>query len=425
MNALAKIPRGVEAGGRPLIALFGLFGSGNTGNDGSLEAMLSTIKRRCGEADVLCICGEPDNIMRSFGMPATPIYGNYSGNALVAKLANLFRPYQELRGCKLLIIPGTGALDDFGTGWSGLPLAFFVWCLAARLRGAEVAFVSIGAGPIRHPLSRRLFKAAIGMARYRSYRDRISKNFLQGIGFAAAADPVYPDLAFALPTPPDQRGAAGKNASLAVGLGVMTYQGWRNDPHKGAATYSNYLAKISRFALWLLDQGHTIRLLMGDGTDQRAIDDVQRFVAEHRPSLPADHLHVAKCSTLHDLMCEIVETDVVVATRFHNIVCALKLGRPVLSIGYADKNDALMAEVGLARFCQAMKSLDVDLLIQHFTELTDELSSWRKVLDAVQPRYRSHLLHQEKVLAAQLFRRCSQPTWRPIPVSCAQRDEHR
>jgi polysaccharide pyruvyl transferase WcaK-like protein len=410
----------LDSAARPLIAVFGLFGSGNTGNDGSLEAMLASIKRLCREADVLCVCGEPDNIIRSFDTRAIPIYRPRSGNALIAKLAELLRPFQELKGCRLLIVPGTGALDDFGTSWSGLPLAFFAWCLAARLRGAKVAFVSIGAGPIRHPLSRRLFKAAIGMAGYRSYRDRFSKSFLQSIGFAADADPVYPDLAFALPTPAARKRSPGHNEPLTVGLGVMTYQGWRNDPAQGAAIYADYLAKIGRFALWLLDRGHSLRILMGDGTDQRAIDDLRRFLAEHRPAISPDCIHVAKCSTLHDLMHEIAETDVVVATRFHNVVCALKLGRPVLSIGYAEKNDALMTEVGLGRFCQSIETLDVDLLIQHFVELTGELDIWRTILDAVQPRYHAALMHQEALLASTVLQWRQRSTASHAPVSCGQ-----
>ena len=68
-------------------------------------------------------------------------------------------------------------------------------------------------------------------------------------------------------------------------------------------------------------------------------------------------------------MAQIAETDLVVATRYHNVVCALKLGRPTMSIGYADKNDVLLDEMGLGNFCQHIEHLDVDLLIQQFRRL--------------------------------------------------------
>jgi polysaccharide pyruvyl transferase WcaK-like protein len=99
-----------------MIALFGLFGSADTGNDASLEAMLATLDRLCPEAQVLCICGDPGDIVRDFGRLATPIHGDGSSNPVLRKLGNLLRPFRKLKGCKLLIVPGTGAPDDFGPG---------------------------------------------------------------------------------------------------------------------------------------------------------------------------------------------------------------------------------------------------------------------------------------------------------------------
>jgi polysaccharide pyruvyl transferase WcaK-like protein len=400
---LARVRRATRASIRtkpPVIALFGLFGSGNTGNDGSLEAMLATLGRLCPDADILCICGEPATTARDYKTRATALYGASHRNPVVRKLANLARPFRELRHCRLLIVPGTGALDDFGTGWSGLPLALFAWCLAARLRGAVIAFVSVGAGPIVHPFSRWLMKRAVGMAAYRSYRDRVSKEFLEGIGLPAAKDPIYPDLAFLLPTPANFDRSDTSRASISVGLGVMTYWGWRNDPTEGNACYRKYLGKIARFALWLLDRGHSVRLLMGDNTDRQAVDDLQRLIAERRPTLQRGSLSAVSCCTLHELMAEIGQTDIVVATRFHNVVCALKLGRPVISIGYSAKNEALLAEVGLAHFSQAIEELDVDLLIRQFSSAIAELDELRRRLASVQSDYLALLRDQEVRLAA-------------------------
>ncbi len=68
-------------------------------------------------------------------------------------------------------------------------------------------------------------------------------------------------------------------------------------------------------------------------------------------------------------MQQMSSVDTVVATRYHNVLCALKLSKPTLSIGYAAKNDMLMAEMGLVDFCQSIRSLDVERLIEQFTEL--------------------------------------------------------
>ena len=117
------------------------------------------------------------------------------------QLASLIRAIRHVRRLELLIVPGTGILDDFEGRPLGMPVAILAWCLAARLCGTRLAFVSIGAGPIEHPLSRWLMKTAAAMAHYRSYRDTVSKEFMESIGFDTRDDPIYPDIAFKLPGP--------------------------------------------------------------------------------------------------------------------------------------------------------------------------------------------------------------------------------
>ncbi len=50
--------------------------------------------------------------------------------------------------------------------------------------------------------------------------------------------------------------------------------------------------------------------------------------------------------------------EVVVASRFHNVICALRLARPTISIGYAGKNHHLMRQMGLEDYSQDIEHLD-------------------------------------------------------------------
>lgn len=52
------------------IGLFGQFGSGNTGNDGSLEAMLHVLNRISPNAQLVCICSDPEIITPKFQIRA-------------------------------------------------------------------------------------------------------------------------------------------------------------------------------------------------------------------------------------------------------------------------------------------------------------------------------------------------------------------
>lgn len=399
----------------PRIGLFGLFGSGNSGNDGSCEAMLSFLRKVQPDAAIVCICapqqGALDRVAGDFGVatvsmavpkPAGALLGALDRFSLKGprQLVSFVRALRQVGKLDVLMVPGTGILDDFGEGPFGMPLALFGWCVAARLTGTTIAFVSIGAGPIHHPVSRWLMTSACAMAQYRSYRDTLSKAFMESVGVDTTNDTVYPDLAFKLPAP--DRPRRHDNGVLTVGVGVMTYHGWRNEAG-GGAIYAAYLDKLTTFVLWLLDHGYAVRVLLGAMADRRAVADLHARVGRARPGLPEQRLVFDPMSSLHDLMQQIAGTDVVVATRYHNIVCALRMGKPTVSIGYADKNDALMAEMGLAGFCQHIERLDVDLLIEQFNQLIADRERYGRSVGRANRTVRERLDQQDALLAARVL----------------------
>lgn len=362
------------------IGLFGLFGCGNSGNDASLEAMVVFLRRAGLGEHLLCICPNPDRIQRVYGLDSTyiaPKYGDSTiGRAIdrlllrvPRRLFAIWYTIQKVRKLDVIIVPGTGFLDDFQDNPFGWPFMVLKWCLAAWLMRKKIVFVSIGAGPIRHWLSRFFMKKAAQTATYRSYRDTISKNFMHGMGVNANEDNVYPDIVFGLPKPTP---LSSDGHSFTVGLGVMSYYGWSRANANRDTIYRHYLRKLNAFVTWLLDRGIHVRLLTGDEGDWAAIQD---FIEEMNTSnlLPAlvTQLTAVRTYTLQDLMTEINKTDVVVVTRYHNLVCALKLGRPAVSLEYSKKNHALMAEIDLDEYCQNVETFDLDLLKQQFVRMVD------------------------------------------------------
>ena len=58
------------------IVLLGQFGSGNTGNDGSLEAMLNFLRASRMDTDLLCVCSNPKAVSEKYHINAINI-GSY------------------------------------------------------------------------------------------------------------------------------------------------------------------------------------------------------------------------------------------------------------------------------------------------------------------------------------------------------------
>ena len=388
------------------VALFGLFGVGNLGNEASLAAMLSGLRDASRiRANVYCVCPWPERVasahrVRTVGFqPAvfdgigSPVSKAFSKLVVIRTLLSWWHAIRSLRHADLFIVPGTGILDDFGEGPRGMPYELFKWVAAARLCGTRVMFVSVGAGPIEHSYSRWLMTRAAELAEYRSFRDVASLEFMAGLGCDVSQDMVRPDLVFSLPVPNPEPEPA-RSGSLVVGLGVMAYHGWSNDPDVGAAVHAVYIGKLVEFTGWLLAQGHEVRMLIGESTDRAACDELVAALSERLGKKPAELLRTCSIHTFENLLANIVTMDVVVATRFHNVVAALMASRPVISLGYAAKNDELMQGVGLGEYCQHVERLDLERLKEQFNDLVDRREQLPQMIRTTVESYRCALAKQ-------------------------------
>jgi polysaccharide pyruvyl transferase WcaK-like protein len=392
----------------PTIALFGQFGIGNLGNDGSLEAMVLAIRRHYPDAKIVALCSAPDALDPGLNVSAVrwsrgelrnPLLRWLNGMAfrMPYKLLGPIRAFRILRRFDALIIPGTGILDDFGERPRGVPFVIFKWAVAARLARCRLAMVSIGAGPIHRRLSRFFMLTAARCAHFLTVRDEPSREFIQRHHLSVAADAVLPDLAFGLPLP---EGASRQRENAPVlGLGVMRYRGWTNDD---GGIYQAYVGKLARFAIAMLQQGYRIRLVIGEDADEDAVEAVRSAITEQGGAGLLASVEYAPARSLGDVMDQMATVDVAVATRFHNVVCALMAGTPVISLSYGSKNDVLLQDMGLGAFTSHAERFDLGWLEDRVKTLLAEREEHALRIAERVAAYRDRLAMQENRLFSAL-----------------------
>ncbi|MFE9095789.1 polysaccharide pyruvyl transferase family protein [Streptomyces sp. NPDC007264] len=393
------------AGAPVRVGVFGLLGSGNLGNDGSLEAVLGYLRSRHPEVAVDALCGGPEVVAARYGIPATRLHwyrGEYRtasrAGAIAAKglgkLVDVFRTAAWVRRHDVVIVPGMGVLEATLPlrPW-GFPYSLFLLCATGRLSGTRVALVGVGAAAIGNRATRTLVRWSARLAAYRSYRDAPSRDAIRAMGVDTAGDAVHPDLAFALPTPP---ASASPGPPGLVCVGVMDFHGGDGDRARAEEIHRRYLDGTTRFVRALVAEGRPVRLLTGDEVDGPV-------VAAILDAVDSPLVTVAEATSLAGLMKETAAADTVVATRYHNLICALKVGTPTLALSYAAKSDALMARMGLGAYCHPAREVDADRLLEQFRALEKRSAELRRTLternlDAVQ-----RLEHQFTTLTAALF----------------------
>ncbi len=402
------------------ITFFGNFGTQNLGNEYTLKAILQNIRKYLPDAQVNCICPDPQDAAARYGIPAFLMSYRYAKDfrspggrsSRVARLlrrllirlplecVEWFKAFGRLKHTSMLVMTGTGMLGDFGIGPLDLHYEILKWSIVAKLRRARLLFVSVGAGPIEHPLSRWIVKRAISLADYRSYRDGFSREYLARIGFDTRGDFVYPDLAFSLrpeiPRPPQRNGNA-----RVIGIGLMDYYGRRSLPQEGEDIYRGYVEKVTAFVAWLLDRDYTVQLLIGDlSYDTRVKRDVRARLQERDPARAKGKIVDLPVSSVEQLVEQLANTDMVVATRFHNILLALMLNKPVVALAYHEKITSLMSGVGLAEYCQDIDVPGVDGLVERFTRLERNAGAARSLIERKAEEFRKSLDEQYARIAS-------------------------
>jgi polysaccharide pyruvyl transferase WcaK-like protein len=342
-----------------------------------MEAILNYLRNDQPDAVVDAMCTGPERVNDQYGIDAIPLFWHHkfnqtsgvSGTALkaIGKAVDTVRTASWTRHHDVVIVPGAGILEaSLPMLPRGFPYSMFVLSASGRVFGTKVAFVSVGAGAVHQRITRWLFNSAARLAYYRSYRDPGAWEAMRARGLDTSSDNVYPDLAFAIPGPEFDPGQPD-----AVGVGVMDYFGTNDERDQADEIHAAYVAAMKRLVTWLVDNGRTVRLLVGDtnGSDDSVVEEIVADLGASRPDLPPERVTTEPVSTFADVMKVMQPLGSVIAIRYHNLICALKLSKPTISISYSPKHDVLMADMGLPEFCQDVNSIDQDRLIELFGDM--------------------------------------------------------
>lgn len=294
-------------------------------------------------------------------------------------------------GLDLLIFAGSHQLNDFVGGPWQYPYTVLKWTLLARRAGAKVVFLSLGAGPIDSWLGRRFIRSALMRASYRSYRDETSKRVVDTLR-VSDANKLVPDLAFSLESPVAPK-EAPRAERLVVGINPLPLYTdyWYTTDH---TKYEEYIGKLARFADWLLDRGCEVRFIPTQlKVDPAVIDDVRSQMVQGDPE--RDKLiREPTIRSLGDLRSELVDLDLMVATRYHGILLSLALHKPVMAIAYHAKAGDLMEWFGLGAYMMDAENFSVEALIERFPLLEQQRESIAIALRHQTPDFKSAVMAQ-------------------------------
>jgi polysaccharide pyruvyl transferase WcaK-like protein len=350
------------------IAFFGYLGSGNIGNDASLETVMGWLNSNYPQTELSCISIAPLAVSTRYGIPSVPMTWHspnrrHTGvietpRRVFGRLLDIPRSYMLAGSVDTVVVPGMGVLEDClrVRPWN-LPLGLLLIAAACWLRRRPFVLLDVGAERASNPITRWLYVTTVRLAAHVSYRDQLSAARMANAG-ARKPYALAPDLAFAHPASTLANPEPGR-----IVVGVMAYYGKGDDPVRGAHVRRRYIATMAKALAQLAEAGDQVVMVGGDRVDIDVAREIRAAMLSAYPALPDDAVLIRDFETFTELTEEMMRAEVVIASRFHNLICALRLGRPTVSVGYAAKNRYLMEVLDVERFSQEIMQLDADQLV--------------------------------------------------------------
>jgi polysaccharide pyruvyl transferase WcaK-like protein len=152
------------------------------------------------------------------------------------------------------------------------------------------------------------------------------------------------------------------------------------------------------FARWLLAQQNDVRLLIGDVADNDTKREFWDFLRERFSECEDGHIIDEPVYSVESLLSQIAETDIVVATRFHNVLLALLCNKPVIAISFHHKCESLMAAMGLSDYCLDIGTVKADALIEKFLDLKSNSDRLKPIIREKVEQFRQELDEQYKAI---------------------------
>lgn len=291
--------------------------------------------------------------------------------ALFQELLFLVDSYRIVKSLDLLIICGGGQLlDSWGGPWK-FPYTLFKWVLLARISRIHCYFVNVGAGPLNHPLSRWFVKYSLLLADYVSFRDDNSQVLVRQIGFTGRSD-VVADSVYSLNIPGPDANRVTKQPGPIVGISPMAYCDPRLYWQKDYDAYHRLIHNLALFGSWLGRHKYHLALFSTETSfDSKAIEDLKAALKAGPDTVESHQITHTHILGIDGLLSEMHSMDYIVTCRFHGVVFAHLLNKPVLALSHHPKVFTLMNDLGLAQYCVDIRSCDADLLMEIFASLVN------------------------------------------------------
>ncbi|ARU60468.1 polysaccharide pyruvyl transferase CsaB [Tumebacillus avium] len=374
----------------PRILVSGYYGFDNLGDDTVLYGIMSSIRKRQPDAEIIVLSNQPDRTEALFGIKAV---NRWNFGVII----------RELMKCDMLVMGGGSLLQDVTGGRS--ILYYLGICKLAQFIGKPIVFYGQGIGPITKPFSENLIRRVVNNVNLITVRDEKSRQDLLQYGVTKPEIYVTADPAFAIDPELFSKDAGAKmlkefgvKTSYLGGIKKVAGIAIRNWPSNN--TYYKVLAENADALV--RDGWQVVFIPMQYPGDVGASQRVLSYMKERAVLLNRQF-------SFRDIANIIANSDLIIGMRLHSLILAAHCGVPFVSLSYDPKIDRFVQRVGYDYEIDSVSTVTYDSLRARILDCIENMEHYEVMMQPHVEALRQEAETSGELAVGLLGKRKSQP----------------
>lgn len=334
------------------ILISGYYGFANAGDEAMLSAIISSLRAKYDNLEIVVISGNPAATTKAYNIKA------------IARF-NMLQIMRELISSDLLISGGGSLLQDITSERS---LFYYLSIIqTAKMLGKKVMLYGQGIGPLRGNLARQLTGFVCRQADRVTVRDEGSAQELISLGVTPSKIVVTADPVFAMQPVATQEGMriltehGVVQDKKIIGISARQWQGLHNYKQVLASTADEIVAKYNAQIVFLpLHYPQDIKV-------SQEIADLMH--SEHK-------LVLGNVYNTKEFLSLIGNFDLLIGVRLHALIFAAVMQVPIIGISYDPKIDRFLEGVQ-AKAVGCLNTLEGQVLMDKIDYIMSNMDSER------------------------------------------------
>ena len=272
-----------------------------------------------------------------------------------------------LKKSTCVVIGGGGIIQDT---YKKSLIHYLGYIFVSHFLNKKIVLYCVGCAAIHQQSNKYLVNKIFNFVDLISVRDEDSKKLLENIGLENVIS-IY-DPSFNIKFKKNNENVK-TNQRKKIGISVIPYYDKRYWPVSNNKIYSKYKRTIEKIINELTSTKYNVCIIPTTAWDINVAKDIVKNVKDK------SSVRILYSYDENDLMNHIDEMDILITTRYHSLIFAISMEKPVIAIDYHPKTKSLIDRFNLHKYAVSIDEINSKRIL----DLVGKIENDREIINQI------------------------------------------